>query len=255
MRIVISAILLTILIVTGLSVHLFHGKRIDIAVAILGSFWGFFLSQAGLMTYERSKQKEELISMMVSAKNELLMNKATIGWIKQLLLDGRTEREVDSYGFSNVDEISVKAIENLIDRPLIYKFTSKEFSSKKALSIYQTILRYKKEIPTEDAGNPFNPKYGDIKFDGIIKSFDILINYLDSEGSQLCGGQEWIDLTQGQIETCPLCKSIIDSSANYCKNCGAETTEQRRKIATYSALIISIILLTVLGITLFLQKV
>jgi hypothetical protein len=190
----------------------FAGKSADIYVTLIGSFWGFLLSQIAVMIYERHKRKNELILMLASARNELLKNKATIDWIKHLLHEKRSGREIHSFGLSCVDEIRLQAIENLINSPYIYEFTSKDFALDKVYSIYQTVLIYKKEIPTEDAGNP--TKYGYIKFDGIIKSIDTLVKYLDLEGIQLSGRRKWIELIQSPIEVCPICKSIVDLCAN-----------------------------------------
>ena len=65
------ALIVALLPMTGLALMVLSNKRADIWVALIGSFWGFLLAQTGVIAYERAKQKEELLSMFIGAKNEL----------------------------------------------------------------------------------------------------------------------------------------------------------------------------------------
>ena len=192
---VIATLLVVALAITAFTLLSFKAKVSDVAITIVGTFWGFFLTQAGLMLYENRKQKVELISMLVSAKNEVQMNKGTILWIKHLLDRDLAEKEIHGLGFSGLDEISAKAVENIVMSPLTYKFTSKEFSSQHLLSIYQTLLLFQREIPTDKVDGRDKSRYAGIKFGKVIGSFSTLNEWLDSEGEKLSGRNKWISLT------------------------------------------------------------
>lgn len=260
MRIAIPLLFLAIITITGISTYIFHEKRADVAVAIVGSFWGFLLTQVGLIIYEWHKQKEELISMLISVRTELLMNRDTVFWIDYLLDNRLVEKQVHGLGFSGVDQISEKAIENIIMSPLTYKFASKRFAGKSALTIYQTILTLKREIPTDKVDGTDQSRYAGIKFDDVLKSFDTLIRLLDAEGERLCGKQRWNNLTRRDeavsetpILTCLKCGAKVSDDEAVCGGCGAETVEARRKIARYSGLFILAMLTTFLIVCLFAQ--
>jgi hypothetical protein len=62
-----------------------------------------------------------------------------------------------------VARFSVRAIENLVASPWTYRFTSDEFSS----------------------------RYGKIRFDRVIASFDTLHGWLDEEAERVFGAERW----------------------------------------------------------------
>jgi hypothetical protein len=260
MRIAIPLLFLAILTITGISTYIFHEKRADVAVAIVGSFWGFLLTQAGLIIYERHKQKEELISMLVSVRTELLMNRGTVFWIDYLLDNELNEKDVHSLGFSGVDQINEKAIENIIMSHLTYKYASKRFAAKSALVIYQTVLTFKREIPTDKVDGADKERYAGINFNKVLKAFDTLVELLDSEGRRLCGKQRWIDLTKTDealletpVLTCLKCGAEVTDEEAACGKCGTETVEARRRIARYSGLVVLAVLATFLFVFAFAQ--
>lgn len=234
MRIIVTLALSLILGATASSIYFIQGKRADIVVTLIGSFWGFLLSQGGLMIYERHKQKEELISMLASAKHELQMNRDVISWISHLLAERIAEQDLHGLGFSGVDQISEKAIEHIVTSPLTYKLASREFVSRHLLSIYQTILVYKREIPTDRVDGRSTERYGRIKFAKVIRSFDLLISWVNAEGIRLCGRKRWEELTereeissQAETETCFRCGAHIDATTAACGTCGLATPKVR----------------------------
>ncbi|RNL97774.1 hypothetical protein EFE23_17470 [Micromonospora solifontis] len=129
--------------------------------------------------------------MFVSAKFELQMNKGIVVWIAHLLDNDMAEHDVHSMGFSGLDQFSVRAIENLVASPHTYRFTSDEFSSSELLSIYQTILVYRREIPTDQVDGRDKQRYGKIRLDKVISSFDTLHGWLDTEAERIFGAERW----------------------------------------------------------------
>jgi hypothetical protein len=166
-------------------------QRTSIWVSLVGTFWGFGLAQGGAIAYDRARQRDELASMFVSAMFELQMNKSLVIWIDHLLDQNLAEEDVHSMGFSGLDQFSARAIENLVASPLTYRFTSDEFSSHYLLSIYQTILVYQREIPTDRVDGRDKTRYGKIIFDKVITSFDTLSGWLEAEAERTFGVERW----------------------------------------------------------------
>jgi hypothetical protein len=125
-------------------------KHAEFLITMLATFLAFLLAQSGLMVYERSKEQQELTSLVMSARNELVMNKNTVGRIYYLVDKKLAERHIHGHGFRGVDEISSRAIANLIASPLTHKYLSRDFSSDQLLRKYQTTKQLSREIPTED---------------------------------------------------------------------------------------------------------
>lgn len=184
-------VLVVLTSVTALSLATVSSQRGNILVSLLGSFWGFSLAQGGAVAYERAKQRAELASMFVGAFNEVRMNRGVIAWIKHLLDNDLVEEQIHGLGFAGLDEISVKAVENLVASPLTYRFTSDEFSSERLLRIYQTLIVFRREIPTDRIDGRDKERYRRIKFDRTIASFDVLFAWLNEEAVQVFGKDEW----------------------------------------------------------------
>jgi hypothetical protein len=187
------ALFAALVVLTLLTVVMLHDQRTSIWVSLIGTFWGFGLAQGGAIAYERARQRDELASMFVSAKYELQMNKGIVIWIAHLLDKDLAERDVHGMGFSGLDQFSVRAIENLVASPLTYRFTSDEFSSYELLSIYQTMLVYRREIPTDQVDGRDKDRYGRIRLDKVIASFDTLHSWLDTEAQRVLGVDRWQD--------------------------------------------------------------
>jgi hypothetical protein len=191
---------LAVILSTGTVIFLFPSEHASIIVTMIGTFWGFFLSQTGLMLYERYKEREELISMFVSARHELYMNKGTLVWIDHLIDQKLSEQAIHGLGFSGVDEISVAAVENLVRSSLIHKFASRRFTSDTLLRVYQTMLVIKREIPTDQVDGRNPDKYSGIHFDKVIDAIDLLAQWLDQEATALCGTQKWSNLVGSRLD-------------------------------------------------------
>jgi hypothetical protein len=185
------AMLVVLVILTLATLVLMRDQRASVWVSLIGTFWGFGLAQGGAIAYERARQRAELASMFVSAKYELQMDKGIVVWIAHLLDRGLAEEDVHSMGFTGLDQFSVRAIENLVASPLTYRFTSDEFSSRRLLSIYQTLLVYKREIPTDNVDGRDRDRYGKIRFDRVVASFDTLHGWLDEEAERVFGAERW----------------------------------------------------------------
>jgi hypothetical protein len=170
--------------------------RSEVAPALLGTFWGFLLSQLGILLYDRRRGKQELIFMFASARTELTMHKDTLGWIKQLKDQQARQRDIHGLGFAGTDSISYKVAENLVSSPLIYEFASRVFSPEQLLSIYQTLRVIEREVPTNGVGDDdYFVKHGHIKFEKTIDAIDALLRLIDSEGRRLAGHRKWNELT------------------------------------------------------------
>ncbi|MGI2903987.1 hypothetical protein [Tolypothrix sp. VBCCA 56010] len=115
-----ALLLLGILCIIILPVgYLPQSKVPNLITTLIGTLLGFFLAQVGLFIYETYKQKEEFISMLISMRNELLMNSNTIAYIGKIVQDRSSgSLVVNQYGFSGVDHISARAVENIVLSPL-----------------------------------------------------------------------------------------------------------------------------------------
>jgi hypothetical protein len=185
------AMLVVLVALTLATLVFMRDQRASVWVSLVGTFWGVGLAQGGAIAYERARQRAELASMFVSAKYELQMDKGIVVWIAHLLDRGLAEEDVHSMGFTGLDQFSVRAIENLVASPLTYRFTSDEFSSLWLLSIYQTLLVYKREIPTDKVDGRDKGRYGRIRFDRVVDSFDTLHAWLDEEAERVFGAERW----------------------------------------------------------------
>lgn len=179
------------LALTTAAAFLLDDKSKDLAVTMLGTFWGFLLTQAGMFFYERWKERQELVSLLSAVRNELVMNRNTIAWIDYLLRCNLAGRHVHGHGFAGVDAISTRAIENLLTSPLLHKYGSRDFSSQQILSIYQTIHAFQREIPTDNVDGRNKERYDGIRFPRIVQSFDLLLSWIDDEGARLYGSEGW----------------------------------------------------------------
>lgn len=79
------ATLVALVTLTLLTTALVPEQRTSLWVSLVGTFWGFGLAQGGAIAYERARQRDELASMFVSARNELQMNRGIVVWIKHLI--------------------------------------------------------------------------------------------------------------------------------------------------------------------------
>ncbi|GAA4670441.1 hypothetical protein [Phytohabitans rumicis] len=184
-------VLVALVVLTLVSLVVLRDQRSAIWVSLIGSFWGFGLAQGGAIAYERARQRDELASMFVSARNELQMNKGIVIWIVHLLEQKLAEEDVHGLGFSGLDHFSVRAVETLVASPLTYRFTSDEFSSQQLLTILQTVLVYSREIPTDKVDGRDQQRYGRIRMDKVIVTFDLMSGWLDAEGKRVFGVAAW----------------------------------------------------------------
>lgn len=194
------ATLAALVTLTLLTTALVPEQRTSLWVSLVGTFWGFGLAQVGAIAYERARQRDELASMFVSARYELQMNRGIVVWIKHLIDKDLAEREVHGMGFAGLDEFSVRAVEYLVSSPLTYRFTSDEFSSKELLSVYQTLLVYRREIPTDKVDGRDKTRYGQIRLSAVIESFDVLNGLLDAEARRVFGAARWQERIGRAIE-------------------------------------------------------
>ena len=94
-------------------------------------------------------------------------------------------------GFSGLDEFSLRAVETLIGSPLTYRFASDAFSSQHLLSPYQTLVVFKREIPTDNVDGSDPNRYQNIRFSKVIDAFGQLNVWLEDEARRLFGEEEW----------------------------------------------------------------